>query len=154
MSIMHNGSSIQHVCNLYHSLKFNCAIQRTIACSEESLVRVKEQYGKVTYHLNNIVFAIERNIRGIILLYNIAYMYIRPQYVHSSVRTAMTQCMENSNKQFMFSSPLNMFSGQASWHVGLHQSEPGSTLFDRNATQVPLSAAVTKTRLRYSPRGI
>ena len=62
MSIVQNGSSIQHVCNLYHSVKFNCAIQRTIACSEESLVRVKEQYGKVTYHLNNIVFAIERNI--------------------------------------------------------------------------------------------
>ena len=62
MSIVQNGSSIQHVCNLFHSLKFNCAIQRTIACSEESLVRVKEQYGKVTYHLNNIVFAIERNI--------------------------------------------------------------------------------------------
>ena len=90
MSIVQNGSSIQHVCNLYHSLKFNCAIQRTIACSEESLVRVKEQYGKVTYHLNNIVFAIERNIRGIILLYISAYMYIRPQYLHSSVRTAMT----------------------------------------------------------------
>ena len=60
MSIVHNGSSIQHVCNLYHSLKFNCAIQRTIACSEESLVRVKEQYGKCTYHLNNIVVSIER----------------------------------------------------------------------------------------------
>ena len=43
MSIVQNGSSIQHVCNLYHSLKFNCAIQRTIAGSEESLVRVKEQ---------------------------------------------------------------------------------------------------------------
>ena len=103
-------------------------------------------------HLNNIVFSIERNIRGIIVLYNIDYMYIRPQYLHSSVRTAMTQFMENLNKQFMFSSPLNMFSGQASWHVGLHQSEPGSTLFDSNATQVPLSSCDQNT-LAIFPQG-
>ena len=87
-----------------------------------------------------------------ILLYNSAYMYIRPQYLHSSVRTAMTQFMENPNKQFMFSSPLNMFSGQASWHVGLHQSEPGSTLFDSNATQVPLSSCDQNT-LAIFPQG-
>ena len=79
-------------------------------------------------------------------------MYIRPQYLHSSVRTAMTQFMENPNKQFMFSSPLNMFSGQASWHVTLHQSEPGSTLFDSNAMQVPLSSCDQNT-LAIFPQG-
>ena len=79
-------------------------------------------------------------------------MYIRPQYLHSSVRTAMTQFMENPNKQFMFSLPLNMFSGQLSWHVGLHQSEPGSTLFDSNATQVPPSSCEQNT-LAIFPQG-
>ena len=102
--------------------------------------------------MNNIVFSIERNIRGIIVLYNIDYMYIRPQYLHSSVRTAMTQFMENPNKQLTFSLPLNMFSGQASWHVGLHPSEPRSTLFDSNATQVPLSSCDQNT-LAIFPQG-